>query len=1296
MKIKLKFLQYNISHAQGMLPDIKSLCARACHLLIATMALFSIATTGSGAVLFWDAGNTNNGAVIDSGSGSWNIDTTTNLNWNNGSANVNWTQTSTVVGLNGATFTGPDAPDGTYQVTVDGGQVAVTNLTINASGYAFSGSPIYLNLATPLFLIADGKSVVISNNVTGNNSTSEFRLGTNGAPATVTLLGTFTGFQPLFSSTNGSIFYLGGSGSNPEYSDGTAHVNADVRMTNGIWNSSGAFVIGRQRPGQTQPLNATGSFTVDGPTTVFNQNSDYLSLGRDSVWNATLIIQNGATLNDQISTANNNPGIGLPRPGSVGANNQSWLKMYGGTLNMGSAGVVNPMPIYLQDGGSSPGQISVLTQTGGVINAWGGIVMGGASATRTGGSAFVTNSGGYLYLGAKGGDGLRAGANLPPTNRIVFSGGTVGALQSWNSPLPITLDTLNGNITFQCADPGLNPLNITLSGALTGPGGFNKTGGGQLTLLGVNSYVGSTVVSNGVLQLTTAITASTNGPVTLDGSAGSPDLMLKVSNQGHFWSVGTMSFASGSPTLDIQYSQVTPSTTVAAIQVNGDLNFTAMPNVVITNASALALGTYPLIKYTGNSSGTAPTTVTLPTSGYCSGYVSNSATAKTFFLVITQSTFSTALVWKTGDGNWDFTSFNWKKSANPSIQYSDGNLVQFDDSSPSTNIVVTLNTTVSPTDVSFNNLTNAFTIVGNGNLATSSGGNLELVGGGTVTLATTNTYTGGTIVSVGSLLNINSGGNGGGTPIGTGPLTLNANARLGTTAGSAIALQYPVPEQWNGNFSYVGTNDLNMGSGAVTLTENTTVNVVTNNLTIGGAINDNGNSKQVIKTGNGTLTLAAGNNWGGLQLQAGQLNLNSAGAAGFGAVTITGGSIDNTSSADVTLGAGAYHFSGIPAGGIFTFFGTTNLNLGAGSIDANNGGLVLNVVSNVFRTEGDINGGNSVVTKTGNGTWQLAGVGPNNSVVVTVNRGELDLARDAGRSIGTGGGGSYGGSHGLVVTSNALAVITGGSGSQIAAGNYVEVILDSGGLDLNGHDQGLDMIGMTNGVLRNSAAGSSPTVTIIGTAGTHPTNAITLSGANCQFDVPTVDANLNVNSVVNGGGTLVKTGLGTVTLLQSNTYRGNITVSNGTLSVSYPDITNSATVTVSTNSVLGNNGVLNLNFANAETNVVAALILGGISKPAGVYTATTDPLYISGSGSLQVVPQATINPNPGAILLSGSGAVLGLSWPTNAGWILQSNSVSLTATNFWFAYPNSTNLTNVSIPIDSTSTNVFYRLLRPF
>ena len=61
------------------------------------------ANNASAAQLTWDAGNTNNGATINSASGAWNIDTTTNLNWNNGSGNVSWTQTGTAAPLAVAT-----------------------------------------------------------------------------------------------------------------------------------------------------------------------------------------------------------------------------------------------------------------------------------------------------------------------------------------------------------------------------------------------------------------------------------------------------------------------------------------------------------------------------------------------------------------------------------------------------------------------------------------------------------------------------------------------------------------------------------------------------------------------------------------------------------------------------------------------------------------------------------------------------------------------------------------------------------------------------------------------------------------------------------------------------------------------------------------------------------------------------------------------------------------------------------------------------------------------------------------
>jgi autotransporter-associated beta strand protein len=216
-------------------------------------------------------------------------------------------------------------------------------------------------------------------------------------------------------------------------------------------------------------------------------------------------------------------------------------------------------------------------------------------------------------------------------------------------------------------------------------------------------------------------------------------------------------------------------------------------------------------------------------------------------------------------------------------------------------------------------------------------------------------------------------------------------------------------------------------------------------------------------------------------------------------------------------------------------------------------------------------------------------------------------------------------------------------------------------------------------------------LTIVGTAGVHPTNAMTLTGATNAFDVPAGDASLEIAAIVNGGGALVKTGLGGLSLSKSNSYSGDTIISGGALARAFPDLSPGSTVNVATNATLSTNAVLILNFPNSETNAVAALILGGVSKPNGVYNATTDPLYIAGTGSLLVTPP--INPLSGTIQVSVSGSTLSLSWPTNLGWILQSETNLLN--NAWSDVGGSDSLTSTNIPINPANPTMFFRLRHP-
>ena len=63
-----------------------------------------------------------------------------------------------------------------------------------------------------------------------------------------------------------------------------------------------------------------------------------------------------------------------------------------------------------------------------------------------------------------------------------------------------------------------------------------------------------------------------------------------------------------SASLDFNFGSVAPSTTLAPLQVNGDVDFTGNPCVTL-EASALPVGpgTYPLMTWTGTMSGAAPT-----------------------------------------------------------------------------------------------------------------------------------------------------------------------------------------------------------------------------------------------------------------------------------------------------------------------------------------------------------------------------------------------------------------------------------------------------------------------------------------------------------------------------------------------------------------------------------------------------------------------------------------------------------------------------------------------------------------
>jgi autotransporter-associated beta strand protein len=157
------------------------------------------------------------------------------------------------------------------------------------------------------------------------------------------------------------------------------------------------------------------------------------------------------------------------------------------------------------------------------------------------------------------------------------------------------------------------------------------------------------------------------------------------------------------------------------------------------------------------------------------------------------------------------------------------------------------------------------------NVISGGAGSITKVGVGTWTLSGANTFTGGVSLYNGTL-NINNP-----SALGTvaGAFTIGGVGNVVTidnTSGSAITTgNYPM--SWNDDFTFTGSNSLNLGIGSVGLQESRQVTVSANTLTVGGIMS--GPGMGLTKLGAGILTLNGANSYdGATTITAGELRLN--------------------------------------------------------------------------------------------------------------------------------------------------------------------------------------------------------------------------------------------------------------------------------------------------------------------------------------------------------------------------------------------------------------------------------------
>jgi|GEM_PF-4373482 len=279
----------------------------------------------------------------------------------------------------------------------------------------------------------------------------------------------------------------------------------------------------------------------------------------------------------------------------------------------------------------------------------------------------------------------------------------------------------------------------TLLGAVRGSGSVTQNGAGTLTLGGDTPYAGATTISAGTLVVG-AVSSLSNSAVTFDAGTA---LGLKISSGDAPWRCKSLTVGAGAVMAELRFSGAVLSETTAPILVGGDIVNNGTLNIALSGVS-VELGTYPIIRYTGEMSGNGSLgSVALPNGG--EGALVSNPDNKTIDLVV--STASSPLVWNGGSGDWDIgATLNW---IGYRTTYLDGDLVLFDDTSSGVApYTVTLPASVSPSHVSFDNVTTDYTLVGPGALTGDAA--IHKTGAGTLTLAAPNTTRGGLIIDAGA------------------------------------------------------------------------------------------------------------------------------------------------------------------------------------------------------------------------------------------------------------------------------------------------------------------------------------------------------------------------------------------------------------------------------------------------------------------------------------------------------------------------------------------------------------------
>lgn len=756
---------------------------------------------------------------------------------------------------------------------------------------------------------------------------------------------------------------------------------------------------------------------------------------------------------------------------------------------------------------------------------------------------------------------------------------------------------------------------------------------------GTSITIGGTGTSSGIFGASTA--ASTiSTPILLNPAVSA----ISYSNS----STGLLTIGATTGGSAAAHTITVGSSSTGGITLNG---------IIANGASG---GTVGLVI---NSSGTGVTTITGANtftggvsirSGNVTVGVSNSGTTSGAF---GPSTVGVTLGDSTGSANATILSGNTVSNAITVAAGSTGNTLTLGNSTATNGATFSgaliLNHDLSVVAQGTGSVTLSGAISGASNLAISGTGNATISNAGS-------TYSGNLSFSAGQL-NLNETGALGGS---TGTFIFSGQ-RLDNTAGNNITLTSNKAQQWNSDFTYMGSRNLTMGSGTVTINGNRLVAVNSTlsgtTLAIGGGISDGGNGYSFTKAGAGALTVSGASTYSGATVvTGGTLNYTSANSslANTSSVSIAGGTML------VGVGSGTGVANRINPNASLTLGGTT----GGGSFQIV-AGASGPVNSQTFTTLTQGVGSNVLLTGTTNsGTLSFTGAGASvyNRVVGSTLRFQ-SLGTSSSLFVNAPTGSS-------VIGSGSSAILIGavsGVGSNIAT-DFVQAT--AGTLTAPAYVNNTWASGNNTNITQNRtiAAGavtqslrfndSVPrTVTLSGTSTiesggilvtSNATGANTvnqpqsITGGSIQaasgkdlwvFVAGTSPTDLSISSLIadNGGSSLTKAGARTLYLTNaSNSYAGGTYLNEGTLNVTSGGTLGAASGALN----FGGSATLQAGASNVDLGTRSITI-------AGIQTATFDTQAntLTHSGVISGATGNLTKIGNGTLTLSGANTYGGIT-----------------------------------------------------